>query len=102
LSRRAPFPMPQARAIYERVADVFNLTVDKLTSDSRAREIAHARYLVMRLLRDDGASLCTIGRLMDKHHTTVLHGLSEHERLLDDDPAYALAVIAVRSGATLA
>lgn len=95
MSRRSPFPMSVAREIYEQVGDAMNIGFLDLTSESRATHIARARYLIMRLLRNEGASLPTIGRLMSLHHCTVLNGLAEHERLLDDEPAYALAALGV-------
>jgi chromosomal replication initiation ATPase DnaA len=91
MSGRVSMPMSAAREIYERVSKVMGVSVEALTSESHATKVARARYMVMRLMRDRSATLQAIGRLTQRHHSTVLHGLSEYERLLDEDAEFALA-----------
>ena len=46
---------------------------------NRRPHIVRARWQVMRELRDRGWSLTAIGDAMNRHHTTVLHGLRRLE-----------------------
>lgn len=65
----------EARIVYERIARLRGLKVDDLTSEKRSKSLVEARWVIMRELRRQGASLPQIGRLMGLHHSTVLHGL---------------------------
>lgn len=65
----------EARAVYERIASLRGLKMDDLTSERRSHCLVEARWVIMRELRNKGASLPQIGRLMGLHHSTVLHGL---------------------------
>lgn len=65
----------EARAVYERIAQVTGLTVDDLTSERRGHGITEARWVIMRDLQRKGATAAQIGRLMGMNHSSVLHGL---------------------------
>ncbi|GAA0729940.1 helix-turn-helix domain-containing protein [Sphingomonas japonica] len=79
----------QANSVYQQVADAAGMELDKLLSESKQPSVCRIRYIVMRALRDAGASLTNIGRLMLLDHSTVLSGLSRYEQLRDDDADYA-------------
>lgn len=73
------------------VADKYELTVEDLEGESRARRIAHPRqeamWMMRQIVREDGTwrySLPDIGRSLGcRDHTTVLHGVREHQARLD-------------------
>lgn len=43
--------------------------------NSRARPIARARQAIMHSLHLNGLSASEIGRILDRDHTTVIHGI---------------------------
>lgn len=51
-----------------------------LVSPSKANVLKNPRRQIWALLRDEGMSLPQIGRLFNRDHTTVLHGLREFEK----------------------
>jgi chromosomal replication initiator protein len=64
------------QAILLAVARYYGVTADELKARSRHKQIVEPRQIAMHLLRED-AQLSTpeIGRLLNRDHTTVLHGL---------------------------
>lgn len=72
-----------ARTIVQQVADKFGLTVEQLVSDSRRQHLVFARQeLYWRLHMETTWSIARIGRFLDRDHTTVLHGIRKHRKLL--------------------
>jgi chromosomal replication initiator protein len=72
------------------VAAHFKLSVDQLTSPSRAGNISWPRQIAIHLARDlTGASLPTIGKAFGgRNHATVLHACKRvSERLKNDQEA---------------
>lgn len=61
--------------VLEAVAKRHRLTIDEIRGPSRKRYICNARWDAMRLLRDRGMSLPTIGRILNRDHATIIHGL---------------------------
>jgi len=69
-------------AIIATVADRFLYTDVELLGRSRRQPLAHARQVAMYLCRElTDMSYPQIGRLFDRHHTTVIHAVQE--RLAD-------------------
>jgi chromosomal replication initiator protein len=68
------------------VCDHFGLRMSDMASARRGRDIAHPRQLAMYLAKTMTAkTLPTIGRLFDRDHTTVMHGIrAVDERLRSD------------------
>ena len=62
--------MTDLAAFFRREAAIHALP--GLMAKQRAKDAA-ARQTVMRRLRADGFSLAQIGRMVGRHHTTVLH-----------------------------
>jgi chromosomal replication initiation ATPase DnaA len=89
-----PLPLADACAIFEQVSKASGLSVDALTSESRALPVVTARRAVIRLMRGRKASHVTIGRRMQLDYTTVMHALKRFEQ---DDAAQAI-VAKVRAG----
>lgn len=61
--------------IIAQVAAERRLTRADLTGPSKLRYICEARWEAMRRLRERGVSKSTIGRLLNRDHTTVIYGL---------------------------
>jgi uncharacterized C2H2 Zn-finger protein len=52
-----------------------------LLDKSRRRDVLFKRYYLYNELRTCGLSLSEIGRVFDKNHATILHGLRVHKDL---------------------
>lgn len=92
-ARRSPTTDHPVAYIQERVAREFGVTRDELYSSKRCRRVARPRQLAMYLAsRLTHQSLPMIGRAFGKDHTTVMHAINVIERLMVDDPAWAVNV----------
>jgi hypothetical protein len=56
------------------------ITKYKLATNSRNRAYVYKRYYVMYRLNKCKLTLSEIGRLMNRHHATVIHGIRMHRR----------------------
>ena len=56
------------------------ITKYQLATNSRNRSYVYKRYYVMYRLNKCKLSLSEIGRLMNRHHATVIHGIKMHRR----------------------
>jgi chromosomal replication initiator protein len=82
---------PSVRAIQERTADAFGLSVEELLSASRAGAVTWPRQVAMYLARElTDQTLPAIGRAFaGRNHTTVLHACRRTaERIAGDPEAY--------------
>jgi IS30 family transposase len=52
----------------------------QLDNNSRHRSYVYKRYYIMYRLNKCNLSLSEIGRLMNRHHATVIHGIKMHRR----------------------
>ena len=77
----APGPVGRgttAHAVLTAVARYFEVTVGDLQGKARHKHIVVPRHIAMYLLREDAhQSTPEIGRLLNRDHTTVLHGLKQ-------------------------
>ena len=65
-------------AILTAVARYFGVKIDDLKSKARHKQIVVPRHIAMYLLREDGhLSTPEVGRLLNRDHTTVLHGMKQ-------------------------
>ena len=71
----------------ELAARHYRLTVDDILGSRRTKEIAHARHIIMYLLRlHHGLSLPVIGQhLGGRDHTTISHGIEKIEKQIAKD-----------------
>ena len=85
-------PLAGAQAIVERVARAYALTPEKLLSGDRHALLVEARRVAMQLLRERGMDVVTIGRVIGRDHSTVLHhlGLIQHSPTPDERAMLAL------------
>ena len=56
------------------------ITKYQLATNSRNRSYVYKRYYVMYRLNKCKITLSEIGRLMNRHHATVIHGIKMHRR----------------------
>ena len=70
-----------ARQIIAAVCLRHNITESRLIRPGRAMRYVRARWEAMALLRRAGLSLPKIGRLLGRHHTSVLTGLRRYSEI---------------------
>lgn len=80
--------------IIERAAEISGYSVSVLRGPARDRPICMVRWAIMAILRARGLSLATIGRLLNRHHTSILSGLERADRLRRD-PSFSSLVEAL-------
>ena len=69
-----------------------------LKKRSRKQDVIYPRYYIFSLLRDAKYSLSAIGRIFDKDHATVLHGIRMHQLYTKNaDKVYEMLIDQVRS-----
>lgn len=86
--------MRTAEQILDAVALAFGTPVPWMRSRWRDGETVRARWGAMKLLREERLlSTGIIGRLLDRDHTTVLHGLNRAREFEATDPDFAAALV---------
>jgi len=73
-------PIGRIRDLVEPVLQRHQLTWKDISGRSRRRPIVMARQECMWVMRSAGMSYPLIGRFLRRDHTTVLHGVRQHER----------------------
>lgn len=79
-------------------ADLFEVSIDELTSASRRLRVTKARHAAAWALRWQykDLSLSEIGRLLGgRNHTTIMYGIDAAEQRAISDADYALALSAL-------
>lgn len=70
--------------IIDTVCNVTHIKKEKLYSTKRDREIVTARHIAMFLLKDlAGLSLFSIGKIFNKHHSTVIYAISHVTKMVE-------------------
>lgn len=64
-----------AQDIVAQVAIETGLPIEIIVGDTRIPPAVLARRLVYQRMKSEGYSLSKIGKLMQRHHTTILHSL---------------------------
>lgn len=67
--------------ILERASKATGYSVADITGPCRVQHLCWVRFAVMEALRAKGLSLPSIGRIIHRHHATVLNGLRQAESL---------------------
>ncbi len=84
-------------AVVDMVAKTFNLTVDRLLSPDRSRDVALPRQIAMFLMRETNISLPQIGlALGGRDHTTVMYACEKVADLLERDDKVRRQVVQIR------
>lgn len=85
-------------AILTCASDFFGLPVAELTGRNRSAKIALPRQIVMYVMREElGASLPQVGQILDRDHTTVMHGIDRVVTEMERNAALAQTVSAFRN-----
>ena len=70
--------------ILERASAATGYSKAEITGRCRVRHLSWVRLAVIAEMRAKGLSLPSIGRLLRRHHTTILFGLRQVEALRDN------------------
>ena len=83
--------------ILDVVAKNFNLTVERLLSSDRSREVSLPRQIAMYLLREINISLPQIGHTMGgRDHTTVMYACDKIADQIERDDRFRRQVVQIR------
>ena len=85
-------------ALRLRLAAYLDTTVPGLIGRNRTPAVSRRRRLAMWLLRQRGYSLKAIGRILERDHSTVIHGLRLVQRDRTNNPAFAQALRVLEGG----
>jgi chromosomal replication initiator protein len=84
-------------AVVDMVAKTFNISVDRLLSPDRSREVALPRQIAMYLMRETNLSLPQIGQALGgRDHTTVMYACEKVADLLERDDKVRRQVVQIR------
>jgi chromosomal replication initiator protein len=84
-------------AVVDIVAKTYNLSVDRLLSPDRSRDVALPRQIAMYLMRETNISLPQIGlALGGRDHTTVMYACEKVADLLERDDKVRRQVVQIR------
>jgi chromosomal replication initiator protein len=72
-----------------RVCEHFEITMTELLSKDRHAHIADARHVAAWLLRETGLSYPSIGKVLERDHTTIMHSVRKVEREIASEPRAA-------------
>lgn len=89
------------RAVAQRAADLWGITVGELSTPEREPQVVRARHALIWALhtataelraesgvQSAGLSASAIGRLLGRDHTTVLHSIGQARRLRAEQPIF--------------
>ena len=80
--------------ILEQVSEQSGHSIERILSKRRFANITRARHCAMWAMRQQGMSFPAIGRVFNRHHTSVMHACSKVESLRGKvGPTWALAVM---------
>ena len=71
---------------------MFNIHPDVIYGDDRTAFVCRARFGLYMALHLRGASKSQVGRIMRRDHSTVMHGLTRAERMMEKDDSFKRVV----------
>ena len=94
-------PPASPREVVACAAWLFGTTPRDILQPSKHQAHVDARWAVMKALSFRGSSRSSIGRLLGKDHSTVIHGIRRAEQVMAVDYAFAdkvATLVALRDG----
>lgn len=87
-------PRIPRRTIAALTAEAFGTTLPVLCGQSRNRNVCQYRFAVWHLVRElrPNTSLAELGNLLEKDHTTAIHGLRRAKELVSTDAEFAAGI----------
>ena len=73
------------RSLVRTIVDILGYTMDEIRSDDRHNAVVFARHFLSRYLHDNGWTLSSIGRSINRHHTTIINSLRTMDSMLSYD-----------------
>jgi hypothetical protein len=74
----------------------YMIELHNLISTKRSREIVYKRYYLFSELKKLGLNLSEIGRMLEKDHVTVMHGLKVDSQFQNYDKIYDDAIAPIK------
>lgn len=71
------------------MAEQYGMTLDDLSGSSRISSVSHARQHIMAELVEAGFSTPRIGHMLNRDHSTVIHGAKAHRERVEREAAKA-------------
>jgi hypothetical protein len=81
-------PLPDHQQALAAIAAVLHIPEATLRGASRSRNVCERRQIAMWLLRQQGLSLMEVAALLERDHTTVMHGERVVEARRLAEPAF--------------
>lgn len=86
-----------ADTILDAVSNHFNVKIDEIKSKKRNQPITNARQVYMYLTREIlNESLLNIGKIIDRDHSTVIHGIEKIEEKIKTDKNFETSIISLK------
>lgn len=78
--------------IINEASAIFNVHRRDIVGPYRYRFLIPCRFALYYALRERGASLATVGRWMQRDHSSVIHGIERAKDMIERDQGYAKLV----------
>lgn len=73
--------------VIEMVCEHFSVSIERLRSKNRSRNICYPRHVAMYLIYQHCMKSCqNVGNWFNRDHTTVLHAIKSIKNLIETDP----------------
>ena len=78
----------EARHMVDAAESFWGFPPGTLEGRSRKTDVCWARFVCCKFLYDKGMTLDAIGKLLNRHHGSVLNGIRQYKALVETLPAY--------------
>lgn len=81
--------IPLKKWVFDRTADFFEVPITAVRSKSRKREFVEMRFMFCQYLKEEFSyGPTTLGKLLDKDHSTIIHYFKQHNDLMSASRTY--------------
>jgi len=74
----------------------YMIELHDLTTNSRKREQVYKRYYIYSELQKSKLNLCEIGKMVNRDHSSVIHGIKQHKYYHKCDKLYDDAIAPIK------